>query len=149
MYKSRSIATTRILAPPVAHAHDTRNQTSRSCRRTVKHKHANLPARTDGRQLWALYFKVVAWRKQKVPTHLPWSLRTCLGQAQMNGFDNFYLRHLSWLRTNWSQSVVRKQLRASTLTTMTTTFARPQKRKSKISTPAVRYPRHRKKNHSH
>ena len=32
---------------------------------------------------------------------------------------------------------------------LTTTFARPQKRKSKISTPAVRYPRHRKKTHGH
>ena len=32
---------------------------------------------------------------------------------------------------------------------VTTTFARPQKRKSKISTPAVRYPRHRKKTHGH
>ena len=31
MYKSRSIAPTRILAPPLAHAHDTRNRTSRSC----------------------------------------------------------------------------------------------------------------------
>ena len=50
MYKSRSIATTRILAPPVAHAHDTRNHTSRSCRRKVKHKHANLPKHTDGHQ---------------------------------------------------------------------------------------------------
>ena len=39
--------------------------------------------------------------------------------------------------------------RPTTMSDMTTIFARPQKRKSKISTPAVRYPRHRKKTHGH
>ena len=47
-YKSRSLSTTWILVPPVAHAHDTPSWISRSCRRAVKHKHASTPAHAEG-----------------------------------------------------------------------------------------------------
>ena len=47
-YKSRSLSTTWILVPPVAHAHDTPSWISRSCRRAVKHKHASTRAHAEG-----------------------------------------------------------------------------------------------------